>query len=77
MRKHGKKENPRGGGVSFDQSVNKMQIETLNGEKILVKCKFQLNQNLNLNLYRKANSIKISFGFVSRDTKEFEFLDFF
>jgi len=53
IRKHGKKENPRGGGVSFDQSVNKMQIETLNGEKILVKCKFQLNQNLNLNLYSK------------------------
>jgi len=41
-----------------------MQIEILNGVEILVNCKFKLNQNLDLNLYRKiqknSNSTKIS-----------------
>ena len=30
-----------------------MQIEILNGGEILVNCKFKLNHNLNLNLYRE------------------------
>ena len=41
-----------------------MQIEILNGEEILVNCKFKLSQNLDLNLYREiqwtSNSTKIS-----------------
>jgi len=44
--------------------VNEMRIEILHGVEILVKCKFKLNQNLNLNLYREiqrnSNPIKIS-----------------
>jgi len=39
-------------------------IEILNGGEILVNCKFKLNKNVNLNLYRKiprnSNPIKIS-----------------
>jgi len=30
-----------------------MQIEILNGGEIFVNCKFKLNQNLDLNLYRE------------------------
>ena len=30
-----------------------MQIEILNGWEILVNCKFKLNKNLEMNLYRK------------------------
>ena len=44
--------------------VKEMQIEILNGGEILVNCKFKLNKNLNLNLYREiqrnSNLIKIS-----------------
>jgi len=33
--------------------VQEMQIQLLNNGEILVHCKFKLNQNLNLNLYRE------------------------
>jgi len=46
------------------EMVKEMQIEILNGRETLVNCKFKLNKNLNLNLYREiprsANPIKIS-----------------
>ena len=35
------------------EMLNKMVIEILNGGDILVNCKFKVNKNLNLNLYRK------------------------
>jgi len=35
------------------EMVKEMQIEILNGGDILVNCKFKLNKNLNLNLYRE------------------------
>jgi len=41
-----------------------MVVEILNGGEILVNCKFKLNKNLNLNLYREiprnSNPIKTS-----------------
>jgi len=46
------------------EMVNEMANEILNGGEILVNCKFNSNQNLNLNLYheiqRNSNPIKIS-----------------
>ena len=46
------------------EMVKEMQIEILNGGEILVNCKFKLNKNLDLNLYRQiprnSNPIKIS-----------------
>jgi len=35
------------------EMVQEMQIEILNAREILVNCKFKLNKNLDLNLYRK------------------------
>ena len=56
-----------------------IQIEILGGE-ILVNCKFQLNQNLDLNLYREIQEYQIrpksQFKFVQRDTGRCDFLDF-
>jgi len=44
--------------------VIEMQIKILNGGRILINCKFKLNQNLTLNLYREiqrnSNPIQIS-----------------
>jgi len=40
-------------------------IEILNGGEILVNCKFKLNKNLNLNLYREIpQNSKSQFDFV-------------
>jgi len=65
------KQYPLGSGTACSledetEMVQEMQIEILNGGEILVNCKFKLNKNLNLNVYRNiprnSNPIKISIG---------------
>ena len=62
--------------MRFEMLVG-MQIEILNGGQIFFHCKFKLNQNLDLNLYRKiqrnSHSIKISIRICTARYREISF----
>jgi len=59
------------------EMLNEMVIEILNGGEILVNCKFELNKNLNLNLYRKiprnSNPIKFSIRLCTVRYRDIDF----
>jgi len=59
------------------EMLNEMVIEILNGGEILVNCKFKLNKNLNLILYRKisrnSNPIKISIRLCTVRYRDLDF----